>query len=81
MATDRTTLPGGIKIPSYEASGEQLDVGVFATSAAPVSSGNGRTLAGIAGKGSLLVRTNVSGGTTGVYQNTGTKAAPVWTAL
>ena len=81
MAVDATRLPGGVKFPSEGAVNEELDVGLFAGSTAPVSTGNVRTLAGIAGKGSLFVRTNVSGNTTGVYQNTGTKAAPVWVAL
>lgn len=47
------------------------NTGIFNTTAAPV---DGTTLAGVAGPGSLLMRTNGS-----VYVNTNTKASPTWT--
>jgi len=51
------------------------DHGVFTTSSAPVDGTSG-TLAGVAGPGAILQRTNGS-----VYVNTNTKASPTWVSL
>lgn len=51
------------------------DTGVFNTSSAPVDGTSG-TLVGVAGPGSILMRTNGA-----VYVNTNTKASPTWVSL
>ena len=51
------------------------NTGVFNTSSAPTDGTSG-TLVGVAGPGSILMRTNGS-----VYVNTGTKASPTWVSL
>lgn len=51
------------------------NTGVFQTSSAP-SDGTSGTLHGVAGPGSILMRTNGS-----VYVNTNTKASPTWVSL
>jgi hypothetical protein len=51
------------------------NTGLFNTSSAPTNGTSG-TLAGVAGPGSLLMRTNGS-----VYINTNTKASPTWVSV
>lgn len=76
-----TRLPGGVKFPESAASaGEAAEVGLFAGPGAPTNGTTG-TLAGVAGKGSLYVRVNVTSTTTGLYQNTGTTASVNWVRI
>ncbi len=66
---------GGLNIWAMLKSLINNNIGILANAGVPVDGTSG-TFVGMAGKGSLLI--DYTNGT--LYQNTGTKASPTWTA-